>query len=314
MSKLMVDVVMGGPGKEAVVSRSSGQAIVAGLKRRGHDVLTVDCAGELDLGRLRRGAVVFNIIHGTYGEDGRLQSILEAAGKSFVGSDAQASALCMDKERTKTRLREAGIRVPWGVRVHLGQPFSPKDLKLPHHGGLVLKPANDGSSVGLRMIAGPSFVLPTCEELVAEFGPIPYLIEERLPGPEYTVAIIEDAKGPRTLPPICIRTSEGTYDYASKYVRNDTKYDILSTGALAEKLAAMAMLAFKSCGCRDMARADIMATADGDLAMLEINTLPGFTDHSLIPKAAAAVGIPFDELVEILAMRAFERHTEKVSS
>jgi D-alanine-D-alanine ligase len=313
MKKLRVDVVMGGPGKEAAVSRSSGSAIVAALARRGHDVLAIDCQGELELSRLRAGAVVFNIIHGTYGEDGRLQTLLERAGKAYVGSDSTASALCMDKERTKARLREAGIRVPWGVRVHLGQPFSPKDLRLPHYGGLVLKPACDGSSVGVRMIPSPSFVLPACEELIAEMGPVPYLIEERLPGPEYTVAIIEDSSGSRFLPPICIRASEGVYDYQSKYVRNDTRYDILPLGELAQRLGAMAMTAFTACGCRDFARADIMATADGDLAMLEINTLPGFTDHSLTPKAAAAAGISFDELVELLAMRASERQAEKVS-
>lgn len=305
--RLRVDVLMGGPGREAAVSRRSGAAIVAGLNRRGHDVLAIDCEGELEVSRLRPGAVVFNIIHGTYGEDGQLQRLLDAHGKAYVGSDAEASALCMDKERTKKRLQEHGLRVPWGVRVHLGQPFSPKDLRLPHHGGLVLKPAGDGSSVGLRMVPNPSFVLPACEELLTEVGAVPYLIEERLPGPEYTVAVLEDGQGARALPPIHIAPAAGVYDYQAKYHRDDTGYHIVQDARLIADLSAIGLRAFQACGCRDLARVDLMATADGQLAVLELNTLPGFTDHSLTPKAAAAAGIPFEELVERLAARASER-------
>lgn len=304
---MKVDVVMGGPGREAAVSRRSGAAIVAGLGARGHDVQAIDLPGKLEPARLRSGAVVFNIVHGTYGEDGQLQRELDALGKAYVGSDAEASALCMDKDRTKKRLQDAGLRVPWGVRVHLGQPFSPKDLKLPHHGGLVLKPANDGSSVGLRMVASPSFVLPACEELLLEVGAVPYLIEERLPGPEYTVAVIDEDAGPRALPPIRVRPAEGVYDYQAKYARDDTRYEIVDDAALAARLGAIGVGAYRACGCRDVARADIMATADGELAVLELNTLPGCTDHSLTPKAAAAAGIPFDELVDRLVRRAAAR-------
>ncbi len=307
MSPLKVDVVFGGPGRAAAVSPTSGRAILAALARRGHLVQAVDLAGELQMGQLRPDSVVFNIIHGTYGEDGRLQQQLEALGRAYVGSDARSSALCMDKDRTKTLLRERGLRVPWGVRVHLGQPFSPKDLKLPHHGGLVLKPACDGSSVGLRMVPNPSFVLPACEELIAEVGAIPYLIEERLPGPEYTVAMLEDEAGLRALPPIRIVPAAGVYDYQAKYHRNDTSYEIVTDASLVQRLGAIGTTAFQACGCRDFARVDVMATSDGELAVLELNTLPGFTDHSLVPKAASAAGIVFDELVERLVRRAAQR-------
>ncbi|MBA2480120.1 MAG: D-alanine--D-alanine ligase [Planctomycetes bacterium] len=267
----------------------------------------VDLRGELEPQWLRDGAIVFNIVHGTYGEDGRLQAALDAIGKPYVGSDAAASALCMDKDRTKKRLQDAGIRVPWGVRVHLGSPFSPKDLKLPNHGGLVLKPVGDGSSVGLRIVPNPSFVLPAIEELIAEVGAVPYLIEERLPGPEYTVAVIEDDAGPRALPPICVRPAEGAYDYQAKYTRDDTRYELVQDAELASKLGDIAVRAHRACGCRDVSRTDLMATGDGDVAALEVNTLPGFTDHSLTPKAAAAAGIGFDELVDRLASRAASR-------
>jgi D-alanine-D-alanine ligase len=308
---MMVDVVMGGPGREAAVSRTSGKAVSAGLRRKGHDVLEVDLAGELEPQRLRAGAVVFNIIHGTYGEDGKLQSALERLGKAYVGSGVEVSALCMDKDKTKKRLQDAGIRVPWGVRVHLGQAFSPKDLKLPHHGGLVMKPANDGSSVGLRMVANPSFVLPTCEELIKEVGAVPYLIEERLPGPEYTVAIIDEDAGPRALPPLHIVAADGVFDYQAKYHRTDTREDPVTDQALAARLQEIGLAAYKACGCRDLGRVDVMVTADQGLAVLEINTLPGFTGQSLVPKAAAAAGIGFDDLVDRLVRRAASRQGQK---
>jgi D-alanine-D-alanine ligase len=307
---MKIDVIMGGPGREAAVSRTSGKAIAAGLRRKGHDVLEVDLPGELEPALLRDGAVAFNTVHGTYGEDGKLQAALERLGKAYVGSGVEGSALCMDKDKTKKRLQEVGIRVPWGVRVHLGQPFSPKDLKLPHHGGLVMKPANDGSSVGLRMVANPSFVLPTCEELLAEVGAVPYLIEERLPGPEYTVAVIDEDAGPRALPPIRIVPAAGAYDYEAKYHRDDTRKEILDDPALAQTLGRIAVAAYHACGCRDLARVDVMATADRGLAVLELNTLPGFTEHSLVPRAAAAAGIPFDDLVDRLARRAAARMQE----
>lgn len=307
MTSLRVDVIMGGPGREAEVSRRSGAAIARGLRAAGHDVAEIDLAGRLDPARLRRGAIAFNIVHGTYGEDGGLQRELEALGVAFVGSDSAASRLCMDKDATKRRLAEAGIRVPWGVVVDLGRPFRPADLKLPHHGGLVLKPADDGSSVGLRMVANPGWVLPAIEELLAEVGPRRYLIEERLPGPEYTVAVIDEDAGPRALPPLFIEAAGGVFDYEAKYHRSDTIEAPVADAALAARLAAVAVAAHRACGCRDLSRIDLMATADGDLAVLEINTLPGFTDASLTPKAAAATGISFAELVDRLVHRAARR-------
>ena len=303
---MKIDVIMGGPGKEAAVSRVSGAAIAAALLRRGHDVSTIDLAGELDPAHLRPGALAFNYVHGTYGEDGALQAALDRLGKAYVGSDAAVSRLCMDKSAAKRRLSERGVRVPWGVEVHLGTPFVPKDLKLPHHGGLVLKPADDGSSVGLRMVANPSFVLPAVEELLAEVGARRYLIEERLPGPEYTVAVIDEEGGPRALPPIAIE-AKGVFDYHAKYHATDTVERAIEDGPLARRLGDLAVRAHVACGCRDLSRSDIMRTADDDYAVLEINTLPGMTGASLVPKAAAAAGISFDDLIERLAARAIHR-------
>ncbi len=308
---MIVDVVMGGPGHEAQISRRSGTAIAAALRARGFDVLVIDLAGRLDAGQLRQGSVVFNIVHGTYGEDGTLQRELEALGRAYVGSDAAASALCMDKDAAKKRLEQAGIRVPWGVKLDLTRPFSPRDLRIPHHAGLVLKPANDGSSVGLKMIANPGFLLPAVEEILRESGPIPYLLEERLPGPEYTVAVIDEDAGPRALPPLTIRAASGIFDFEAKYQRADTQEVPVADPALASELAALAVAAHRACGCRDLSRTDLMRCADGGIAVLELNTLPGFTDQSLTPKAAAAAGIGFGELAERLVARAAARSRAK---
>jgi D-alanine-D-alanine ligase len=304
---LTIDVIMGGPGREAEVSRRSGAAIARGLRTMGHDVAEVDLSGELDPSRLRPGAVAFNIVHGTYGEDGRLQAVLEGLGVAYVGTDSAGSRLCMDKTATKRRLQEAGVRVPWGVEVDLGTPFRPSDLKLPHHGGLVLKPADDGSSVGLKMVPNPGWILPAIEDLLRDVGPRRYLIEERLPGPEYTVAVIDEDAGPRALPPLTISTTTGIFDYEAKYNRSDTVEVPVADAALAARLAAVGVAAHRACACRDLSRIDVMRTADDDLAVLEINTLPGFTDASLTPKAAAAAGISFAELVHRLACRASRR-------
>ena len=171
----------------------------------------------------------------------------------------------------------------------------------------MLKPADDGSSVGLKMVANPGWVLPAVEELLREVGPRRYLIEERLPGPEYTVAVIDEASGARALPPLVIRCASGVFDYEAKYNRDDTVEVPVADPALAERLGALGVAAHRACACRDLSRIDVMATADGDLAVLEINTLPGFTNASLVPKAAAAAGITFAELVDHLARRAAAR-------
>jgi D-alanine-D-alanine ligase len=302
-----IDIIMGGPGREAAVSRRSGAALAAALRRRGHEVAEIDLAGRLEPARLRAGAVAFNIVHGTYGEDGQLQDELEHLGVPFVGSDAAASRLCMDKAATKRVLAQAGIRVPWGVEIDLGKPFRMTDFKLPHLGALVLKPADDGSSVGLRMVPNPGHVLPACEELLREVGRRRYLIEERLPGPEYTVAVVDEDAGPRALPPLVISAASGVFDYEAKYDRADTVEVPVEDAALAAQLAAVAVAAHRACGCRDLSRTDLMRTADGGHAVLEINTLPGFTPASLTPKAAAAAGISFDELAERLVQRAAGR-------
>jgi D-alanine-D-alanine ligase len=292
---LKIDVILGGPGREAAVSRVSGAAIAEALRRAGADVAEIDLSGELDPARLRPGSMVFNIVHGTYGEDGQLQRLLEREGRAYVGSDAAASALCMDKDRTRAVCAEAGLAIAWGRRID-PQQVTAEALRTPHAGPWVLKPCCDGSSVGLRMLPSTSFLLPALEELVRELGPIPFLLEERLPGPEYTVGIIEQDGQPRALPPINIVPATEFYDYQAKYHRDDTRYLIVEEPALVAELHDCALRAWRACQCRDLARVDLIAGADGRPRLIEINTLPGFTSHSLLPKAAARAGISFQEL------------------
>lgn len=304
-----VDVVCGGPGREAAVSRTSGAAIVAGLQAQGVDVVGVDCDGELDLDRLRPDSVVFNIIHGTYGEDGTLQQHLADAGRVFVGSDAAASRTCMDKVVTKRLAAEAGVPVPWGKAIDPRHPADPALLKVPHGGPLVLKPACDGSSVGLHLLPSVSFLLPAIEETVRDLGPVPLVVEERLPGPEYTVGIIDEPDGSqRVLQPLSIiPAGEDAYDYEAKYVRNDTRYEFVEDETLATVMQDHARTVYQACGCRDLARVDFIADHDGRPTLLEVNTLPGFTDHSLLPKAAARAGLDFAALCQHLVTVAATR-------
>lgn len=306
---LMIDVVMGGPGREAEVSRCSGAAVAAALRGLGHDVREQDIGTRLDLGALRPEALVVNMVHGLYGEDGTLQAELAAAGRPFLGSDAAASALCMDKARCKEVLRAAGLPVPWGVA------FAPNSLQqlgevgIPDGTGLVLKPVRDGSSVGLRLLDSASMLLPALEEVVADLGAVAMLLEERLRGPEYTVGLIGGEDDLRVLPAIRVVPAQGCYDYDAKYCRDDTCYEVLAdTDPLQAELARLALASHRACGCRDLSRVDLMLDDEGRPRVLEINTLPGFTDHSLLPKAAAAVGLDFPALCQYLVALAARRN------
>lgn len=304
---IKVDVVMGGPGREAAVSRTSGAAIVEGLQAGGHDVQAVDIDGKLDPGRLRPDSLVFNIVHGTYGEDGTLQAELDAAGRAYIGSGAAASRLCMDKQATKERLIAGGLAVAWGKAI-ASAGFRLEDHPDIPAGPLVLKPRCDGSSVGLRMLASRDDLPAAVADVVRELGRIPMLIEERLAGPEYTVGVIQGrGDSIRALTPIRIISAVGTYDYQAKYHRDDTQKLFMEEEPLAGRLREIGEKVFTLCGCRDLARIDVMANGRGDLCVLEINTLPGFTRHSLLPKAAAHEGLTMEFLLSHLVQQASGR-------
>ncbi len=289
-------MLRGGPSAEREISLASGQAVAAALRQRGHAVYESDITPD-DLSALDRPTdVVFPALHGTFGEDGQLQAILARRNLPFVGSDAAASALCMDKVAAKRRVSELGIDTP--AFAVLAQPEAPAGLACP----LVVKPANQGSSVDTFVLRAPGELVPAIRQVVGRFGQA--LVERFVAGDEFTVGFL----GAQALPPICVRPRRGFYDYQAKYLADDTEY-LFEAGhapALLELLQRLSSRVFTGLGCRHLGRVDWIVDAAGRPWFLEVNTIPGFTGHSLVPKAAARIGIGFDELVERLVRMALE--------
>lgn len=291
-----VAVLMGGRSAEREVSLKSGAAVLAALQRSGVDAHAFDPA-ERDLSELKREgyARAFIALHGRYGEDGTVQGALELLGIPYTGSGVMASAIAMDKWRTKLVWQAVGLPLPEYEALTAPTDWNAvaDHLDLP----LFIKPASEGSSVGVSKVK-------TVEEL-----PIAYaeaarhdrvvLAESFISGGEYTVAILNG----RALPVIRIVPANEFYDYEAKYLRNDTRY--LCPCGLPEaeeaEMQRLALAGFDVLGCRGWGRVDFLRGEDGRPYLLEINTSPGMTDHSLVPMAARQAGMMFDQLVlEIL--------------
>jgi D-alanine-D-alanine ligase len=286
-----VGVLMGGRSAEREVSLKSGGAVLAALLRQGVDAHAFDPA-EQGLDALAGAGFerVFVILHGRGGEDGTMQGALEMLGIPYTGSGVLASALGMDKWRTKMIWQAAGLPVPDYALLDDTSDFTAVEARL----GLPMfvKPANEGSSVGISKVKSPG-------ELAAAFAMArqhdPLVLAERfMGGGEYTVAILGDT----ALPAIRIVPATEFYDYEAKYFRDDTRY-LCPCGLPAEREAAMrdlALCAFKVVGCRGWGRVDVLLDSNGSPYLLEINTAPGMTGHSLVPMAARQAGMSFDDL------------------
>ena len=287
-----VAVMFGGDSAEREVSLKSGTAVLKALRAAGIDAHAFD-PSEKPLSALRDEAYqrVFIALHGKGGEDGTLQGALEFMGIPYTGSGVLASALAMDKWRTKLVWQAAGIPVPdyavltpksdlAAVEARLGLP-------------LFVKPANEGSSIGISKVKKKS-ELKKAYTMAAQHDSI-VLAERFLSGGEYTVGILDD----RPLPVIKIEPATEYYDYAAKYERDDTKYLIPSglSAAREQEMQELALYAFQVIGARGWGRIDVMLDAEGRAYALEANTAPGMTDHSLVPMAARAAGIGFEQLV-----------------
>lgn len=297
--KLAVTVLLGGPSAEREVSLQSGAAMAAALRRCGHSVRECDI-GPHDLSALEHPCDVVMIgLHGGFGEDGTLQRILEQRGIPFTGSGSRASAIAMNKLASKRAATEIGLRtaVSWHVRPDDLGVLAPL-LRPP----IVIKPVDAGSSVATHVIrADAARIVPALGDVLERFGEA--LVEEFIDGQELTVAILDG----RALPPVLIRPRAGFYDYHAKYLAEDTEYLFEALPAAVLELAQRQSLAlFERIGCRHLARVDWIVDAAGTPWFLEVNTLPGFTSHSLVPKAAARSGVPFDELCERLVRLALE--------
>ncbi len=296
---LRITVLAGGPSAEREVSLLSGAAIADALRRRGHDVLLAD-ARPGQLAALDQPAdVIFSALHGTFGEDGQLQRILEQRRLPFVGSDAVASALAIDKVRTKQLVLQQGVDTPEFVVLDRTSPAHAAAPLL--SGPVVVKPIDQGSSVLTSVVRRREDFAAAAQAVISEFGRA--LVERFIPGDELTVGVLAG----QALPPICIRTARGFYDYQAKYIDDNTQYlfDGGHSPQARERAMRLSERVFAQVGCRHLARIDWMIDPQERLWFLEVNTLPGFTSHSLLPKAAAHVGIPFDALCERLVRMAF---------
>ncbi|MGE0082190.1 MAG: D-alanine--D-alanine ligase [Thiohalomonadaceae bacterium] len=287
-----VAVLMGGTSAEREVSLKSGNAVLAALRRRGVDAHGID-AGAGVLGTLERGGFqrVFIALHGRGGEDGVMQGALEALGLPYTGSGVLASSLGMDKWRTKLVWQAAGLPVPDYALLDADSDFDAVERRL----GLPLfvKPVHEGSSVGVIKVKGAGQLREAWRES-SRFDRL-VLAERFVSGGEYTVAILDG----QALPVIKIEPANEFYDYDAKYFRDDTRY-LCPCGLPPEREREMQQLAlrgFDVLGCRGWARIDFLVDADGTQYLLEANTVPGMTDHSLVPMAARAAGNDFDELV-----------------
>ncbi len=296
-----ITVLLGGPSEEREVSLNSGRAVASALRRCGHRVTTSDISPD-DLSALGRSAdLVFIALHGAFGEDGQLQAILEERRIPYVGSNSAASRLAMDKAASKRRFTDCGIPTPAYKVVHASQINQAVNCwTLP----TVLKPVDQGSSVD-TMIARDAFGFQSAlEQVVRKYGSC--LIEEYIKGPELTVSILGDD----ALPVCEIRTPREFYDYKAKYIEDTTEYlfDLDLPESLLSEVQRLSLEAHRALGCRDFSRVDWMVDeASGRPYVLEVNTIPGFTDHSLLPKAAERVGISFDQLCQRIIEMAMAR-------
>ena len=294
-----VAVLLGGTSAERDVSLMSGAAVLAGLKEAGIDAHGVDTR-DFPVMRLKEEGFekAFIALHGRGGEDGTLQGVLDFLQIPYTGSGVMASAITMDKWRSKLLWQGANLPVApygWinrqqrdaGLDDTLAQRIA--QLGMP----LYVKPSREGSSVGISRVNQPSELPAALEEAFRHHDDV--LVEKFLSGPEYTVAIL----GEQILPSIRIQPASDFYDYEAKYISDDTQY-FCPSGLSAEKEAELRELvlnAWRTLGCSGWGRVDVMMDGDGSFYLLEVNTSPGMTSHSLVPMAAKQAGMSFSQLV-----------------
>ncbi len=288
-----VAVLMGGTSSEREVSLDSGRNCLEALQRKGVDAYAVDGIAALVPELVaRRCDRVFNILHGHAGggEDGVLQGLLEAFGVPYTGSDVLGSALTMDKIRTKQVWLSLNLPTPRYARISKNDDViaAARSLGLP----VVVKPSCEGSSVGISRVFSETD-LRQAVDLAARY-PGELLMEQLIEGEEFTIGILED----EALPTIRIVPAGEYYDYHAKYVAEDTQYICPGlSGAAEAEMRNLAYQAFRTAGCTGWGRVDVMRDRNGMNFLLEVNTAPGMTSHSLVPKAASVFGIEFDDLV-----------------
>lgn len=297
-SPLKVMVLAGGPDRERAVSLRSGAQVSAALRAAGHAVEQHD-VNESDLAALERfgawgGDVVFPVLHGPWGEGGGLQRLLDERGLVYVGTRGPAARVCMDKAATKATLEAAGLPTPAHQVCAPGEPIT---LEPP----VVIKPTGEGSSIGMAICHDAEALRSARRSLEAEYASL--LVERYVAGREVTVGVLERAAGePVALPPIEIVPQSEFYDYHAKYDSDETHYrfEIDLPRATLERLGEMALATHRAVGARHLSRVDFLVDDAARPWILEINTLPGFTTHSLLPMAADRYGLTLPALTDHL--------------
>ncbi|HEY7089285.1 MAG TPA: D-alanine--D-alanine ligase [Tepidisphaeraceae bacterium] len=298
---MKVTVLFGGPSAEREVSLVSGRSVIEGLKTAGHEVFPSDVS-PTDLSGLQRPTdVIFPVLHGSFGESGELQEILEQRGLTFVGSGSIASRTGMNKDRSKRMWQRAGlptaphevIGAPTDISAAVGRIGTP----------CVVKPVDSGSSIDVFICRSAPDAAKACEQVFARHAAV--MVEKFLKGIELTIGMLEE----RILPPLRISTSREFFDYQAKYVGNSAThhFDLNLPADVVTKVKQIALQANQTVGCRDLSRLDVIVDEQHRPWILEVNTIPGFTPKSLLPEMAAHDGIPFPKLVDRLVCRAFQR-------
>ncbi len=309
-----IAVLMGGISQEREISLQSGKAVAKALSMDNNNVIKIivndDIVTELDHYKID---VAFIALHGYFGEDGGIQEVLESKGIPYTGSGISASRLAMNKVASKDILKKNNIQTPDYLVVSAEQSMTEitkgvKNLKLP----VITKPVSNGSSIGISIIKEYTGIIDAIEYTGRYSKEI--LVEECIEGRELAVSVLND----KALPVIEIKTATGFYDYDAKYKSNSTQYIILDSAdetsestlshAVYDRVQELAVRAHNSLGCRTFSRVDMILNRDDEIYTLEVNTIPGFTERSLLPKAAAAANISFSELCNSI-VNAAGKHT-----
>jgi D-alanine-D-alanine ligase len=305
MEKLSITVMLGGPSAEREVSLRTGAAVAKALRSLGHTVHELDpktpewnLPAETD--------VVFLALHGTYGEDGTVQQQLEKVGVPYTGCDAEASRIAFDKVLTKQRCVDAGVPTAKFVVVETSEIPWPRGWTPP----VVVKPVRQGSSVGLQFVHRVEEWAGALREALRYDSQL--LVEEKIEGRETTVGILDG----QALPLVEVRPKQGVLDYHNKYTPGATEYFCPAAFdcAITERIQKAALGAFHAVGGRDYARVDVMVRANGEPVVLEVNTLPGMTETSLLPKAAAAAGLSYEMLCQRMVELALGRGSNRAKA
>lgn len=289
-SKLKIAILAGGISEERDISLQSGNFVAKALKEAGLSVIVADITPDkLDVLEDESADVFFIALHGRFGEDGQLQQILEDRGLCYTGSGPKASRLAFDKLAAKQRFIKADVTTPKAIAFDVNTGLKQLEQLCDK---FVVKPVRQGSTIGVTIVDNPKSALAEARKCSAQFGDC--MIEEYIPGREITVGILEN----QALPIIEVRSKTGFYDYHAKYIDDQTQFlfDTITDRALTEKIAAAALACFNALGLRHFARVDFILSADQIPYALEVNTIPGLTDHSLLPKAAAKVGLSMSSL------------------